>query len=313
MARAQGRMVQQESTMGLSFAELREIDCYGCGKRGHPWRRCPELTQDMKDAVVAKLKEGSSAKDAIKEAISNINVGSDEAAQECIDGVTNLNVQGADEASIQSMDYQEMDSDDGTMDSVNCNVIAYASKSRAGICNKNRAYLDTGATQHSCCNVDLLQRRHVTKTTLRQHCNAGMKLTNRMGNIGPFKFWENPDGIANLLSFALLEKQGYEFIYKTGGGWMAYMPDGGQIYFKMDTGVCDRMPYVDLTDLDAHITYPTDSLVMIETVRGNLEGFTLEEVSRAKKARLALAMMGHPTEKTLIKMRGQLGEARQPG
>jgi hypothetical protein len=99
-----------------------------------------------------------------------------------------------------------------------------------------------------------------------------------------------------------MEKQGYEFNYRTGGEWVPYMPDGGRIEFKLDSGVCDRMPYIDLTRLNEHITYPIDSPTMIETVRGNMEGFTLKEVNRAKNARMAVAMMGHPTETTLKHM-----------
>jgi hypothetical protein len=74
-----------------------------------------------------------------------------------------------------------------------------------------------------------------------------------MGWVGPFKFWENPNGFDNLLSFAQMEKQGYEFVYRTGCEWVAYMPDGGRVEFKLDTGVCDRMPYIDFTRLDEHL------------------------------------------------------------
>ncbi|KAL3787683.1 hypothetical protein ACHAWO_000483 [Cyclotella atomus] len=41
---------------------------------------------------------------------------------------------------------------------------------------------------------------------------------------------------------------------------------------------------------------------MIETVRGNMEGFTLEEVNRARTARMTVAMMGHPSEDTVRRM-----------
>ena len=93
--------------------------------------------------------------------------------------------------------------------------------------------------QHSCCNLSLLERRHTTNTTLQQHCNAGVKLTNQMGWVDAFKFWENKGSIPNLLLFALMEKQGYEFAYKTGGEWAAYILDGGRIHFKLDKGICN--------------------------------------------------------------------------
>jgi hypothetical protein len=37
--------------------------------------------------------------------------------------------------------------------------------------------------------------------------------------------------------------------------------------------------------------------MLIETVRGNFEGFTKNEILRAKQARRAQTMMGNPSEK----------------
>jgi hypothetical protein len=44
--------------------------------------------------------------------MTNESSGADAGEQECINGVTNMNVQGADKASIQSADYQDMNLDD---------------------------------------------------------------------------------------------------------------------------------------------------------------------------------------------------------
>ena len=54
--------------------------------------------------ILEKLKAGTSTKEAIKDAVAHIKVGDGAGVQECIDGVTNMHVQGADEASIQSAD-----------------------------------------------------------------------------------------------------------------------------------------------------------------------------------------------------------------
>jgi hypothetical protein len=88
----QRNQVQLDGGIGLSFAEARDMTCHGCDKKGHGWRRCPELNQEQKDMILDKLKAGTSAKEAIKDAIANVNVGDDTNAQECIEGVTNLNV-----------------------------------------------------------------------------------------------------------------------------------------------------------------------------------------------------------------------------
>ena len=73
--------------------------CFGCGKSttpAHSWRKCLELSQEQKDAILEKLKGGASSKDAVKDAISNIIIGEDGAEKEFIKGIANLNVQGAD-------------------------------------------------------------------------------------------------------------------------------------------------------------------------------------------------------------------------
>lgn len=255
---------------GVNFAEVAgDRVCYGCRKKTNPphsWRKCPELSQDQKSSIQEKLNGSASSKETVKDAMSNVNIGEEEEDfRDCIDGVNNLNVQGADEASIQSFDYQEMDSGDESVDGVSFQqpaVKVYRSassqavvpKARRSVCNKDRGYLDSGATQHSCCNLGLLEDRHVTKITLRQHCNAGVKYTNRMGRIGPLLFWENGDGIANLISLSQCEADGWEFDYKTGGTWVAYMPDGARVDFSVETeGPCAGMSYVDLTRLEDQV------------------------------------------------------------
>jgi hypothetical protein len=205
---------------GLNFAEVAQNPiCYGCGKKTNPphtWRRCPELNDAQKEAIEKKLQGGKSSIDAVKEAVNNVSVGEDEGFQECIDGVNNMNVQGADEASIQSADYEDIG-----IEGVHFQQVGSIKKlNRKTICNSDRGCLDTGASQHSCCNLQLLRDRHEAGTTLRQHCNAGVKYTSRMGWIGPFKLWENEDGIANLISFSMCEAEGWEFSYKTEvPGW----------------------------------------------------------------------------------------------
>jgi hypothetical protein len=261
---------------GVSFAEVaKDMICYGCGKKTNPphsSRKCPELSQGQKNSITEKLKGSASSKDSVKDAMNNVNIGEEaDNFQYCIDGVNNLNVQGADKASIQSFEYREMDSGDKIMDGVNfqqvgsmkthgsaAQQVVPAKARRSAICNKDCGYLDSGATQQSCCNLGLLEDRHETKITLRQHCNAGVKYTNRMGRIGPLLFWENGDGIANLISFSQCEAGGWEFDYKTDGTWVAYMPNGARVDFSVETeGPCTGMSYIDLTRLEDHITTPS--------------------------------------------------------
>ena len=57
-----------------------------------------------------------------------------------------------------------------------------------------------------------------------------------------------------------------------------------------------------LVQLGQHVTMAQTKgndkhTMLVETVRGNFEGFTKNEVLRAKQARRAQAMMGNPREK----------------
>ncbi len=55
------------------------------------------------------------------------------------------------------------------------------------------------------------------------------------------------------------------------------------------------MPYIDLDGVDGEI-----ALDFIQTIRGNMEGFTRREVEETREARKAQAMMGHPTDRDFL-------------
>jgi hypothetical protein len=63
----QRNQAQLDGSIGLSFAEIRDMICHGCGKKGHGWRKCPELNQEQISMISEKLKAGTSAKEAIKD------------------------------------------------------------------------------------------------------------------------------------------------------------------------------------------------------------------------------------------------------
>ena len=56
------------------------------------------------------------------------------------------------------------------------------------------------------------------------------------------------------------------------------------------------MPYMDMNNPKEHVlqVVPRDSVACVETVRNNMKGLTLEQCTKAKEARDALAMMAHP-------------------
>jgi hypothetical protein len=95
-----------------------------------------------------------------------------------------------------------------------------------------------------------------------------------------------------------LEKAGWKVQMETGKPVRALSPEGVLLTFKRDVGVTGGMPYIDMSRPKDHITRVVcqDSMTCVETVRANMEGFTLEQCTRAKGARDAMAMMAHPPE-----------------
>ena len=137
------------------------------------------------------------------------------------------------------------------------------------------------------------------ETILKGECNAGTSHSDEKGYLatraGLFHMWLVRNGIANLLSLPECERQDWRFLYDLDGDWEAiHRVTKQHITFKRDTGICDRFPYLDLSEKD-HVGFA-------QTVRQRYEGFTREQVKRAILARRAQAMIATPSEKRFKEM-----------
>ncbi len=58
------------------------------------------------------------------------------------------------------------------------------------------------------------------------------------------------------------------------------------------------MPYLNLHKLEAKVvlSFMQTAMLFVQTLRGNMEGYTQQEVEEACAAREAQAMLGHPTD-----------------
>ena len=165
-----------------------------------------------------------------------------------------------------------------------------------GILSKHHIYIDTCASYASTPYRDLLKNIESQKRGLVGHSNAGSCGMNETGDLGAIKqMWLNEGGVATVVPLKVLEKI-WPMTYDTKrhGGKFVLKTDQGDIIVKNnDKG----MPYLDLRELEAEV-----ALSFIQTVRGNMEGFTKREVEEAQKARDVQAMVGHPTDREFLGM-----------
>ena len=153
-----------------------------------------------------------------------------------------------------------------------------------------KLYLDSCATFHTSFVRDMLSDVYKSKVTLHGSCNAGTTISSEKGYLGPFDLWLNEKGIANLLSIPQLEEEGYKVQYETDlTQWTVTTPQGKKIVFEQDSGLCNRMPYIDMREV-------TEGFAMVQTVRQNFEGYTKKQVEKAIAARKLQAMMAHPSD-----------------
>jgi hypothetical protein len=79
--------------------------------------------------------------------------------------------------------------------------------------------LDTKSTVHVFSNRKLLFNIRESDSHITIHCNAGAVHVLQVGEFGGYgTVWYHPHGIANILSFAQLERNGYRVVYNTESG-----------------------------------------------------------------------------------------------
>lgn len=136
----------------------------------------------------------------------------DEPDGELTEGMAHMNLELENEEESMGSDWESIVDGMGFLEPSEVEVI----KRDRATCDPRKLYLDSCATHSSMFATEFLDKRHGTGVALRQNCNARSRLTNRMGFWSVWKFWENEDGIANLLSEPEIEKQGYEVVIVQG-------------------------------------------------------------------------------------------------
>ena len=182
----------------------------------------------------------------------------------------------------------------------------HVTQAQGGVLPDNRAYLDGCSTVTAFKSNKHLKNIKVVRGGVKINCNVGTLATNLRGTYGGLKVWYLPDGIANIYSMHELE-QFYRITYDSWEGYYVVHTLNGEIRFHKDG---QGLPYINLEESDSEAAMillqreiekreeTVDSkMSFIQTVRGNYEGYMKREVTRAKEARRAQAMMGNPSEK----------------
>ena len=94
-----------------------------------------------------------------------------------------------------------------------------------------------------------------------------------------------------------LENDGFRVTSDTHGEWIVHSTQGEKLHFKIDTGLLENMPYIDVRDVTeafAHANIEAIQEKNIQTDRKNTEGFSRKEVKGAVLARIAQSKVANP-------------------
>jgi hypothetical protein len=183
--------------------------------------------------------------------------------------------------------------------------LLHVSLAQGGTLPDNRAYLDGCSTVTAFKSGKYLKNIRSVNGGVKINCNAGAMTTNERGTYGGLKVWYLPDGIANIFSMHELEKK-YRITYDSWAGYYEVHTPRGAVRFHKDE---QGLPYIDLEESnegatimllqqgEEAISTEKGNVALVQTVRGNYEGYTKQEVLKAKEARQAQAMLGNPSEK----------------
>ncbi len=162
-------------------------------------------------------------------------------------------------------------------------------------------------------NPDLLTNIRKSQKPIVVHCNVGKMKTDLKGKLGDMTVHHNLKSIANVLSLHLV-KQKHQVTYNSwdrDGVFVVHTPKGVVEFKPSDRG----LHYIDISkegDLVRHMlvhietndktTSSDEGFVMVNTVRGNFEGYTKHNIKKAQEARCLQGMIGNPTECKFVGM-----------
>ena len=143
---------------------------------------------------------------------------------------------------------------------------------------------------------------------IRCYCNGGFQdTTHQTGTVpGVGKVWYNPSSLANILSFSKLSET-YRITTDTADeqAFIVHKPDGDSLKFILsDIGLyyydtrwkSNPKPPISKPTISSPLPASSEAIVMIQTVKNNMQGFTSRETKGANEARRLYRIVGRPSQ-----------------
>jgi hypothetical protein len=177
---------------------------------------------------------------------------------------------------------------------------------QGGMLPNDRAFLDGCSTVTAFKSDKHLKNIKTVRGGVKINCNVGTVTSNLQGTYGGLKVVVSTQWNCKHLLNAELE-QSYCITYDSWDGYYVVHTQKGEVRFHKDE---QGLPYINLGESDSeaammllqreiveHEETMDSKISHIQTVHGNYEGYAKREVTQAKEACRAQAMMGNPSEK----------------
>ena len=163
---------------------------------------------------------------------------------------------------------------------------------------KTWVLLDSQLTVDIFCNPHLLKNIQRTPEGMKVHCNAGSRLTNLVSDLSGYgTVWYDPKAIANILSLWWVRDH-YHISYDSSHRkFVVTKPSGKEFMFQESEG---GLHYLDTTHQQGQ--QQQGHVFSVNTVKDNKKNFTNNDYLQAVRAQELQVMVGHPSDKDLIRI-----------